>query len=202
MYYGHNPKFPDNFMWGASSAAWQVEGGVADGGRTPAIIDLNSKTKKPFADNTYAADHYHHYKEDVALMAECGFSSYRFSLSWSRIIPHADGKVNPEGIAFYNDLINELVAHNITPIVTLYHYDLPVWVDELGGWKSRDTVERFEHYCRAHDLPDQVKIWPSPPDRPGADLYFTGHLARLVDSSDTAGLLADMLREYGVTLTV
>ena len=93
MYYGHNPKFPDNFMWGASSAAWQVEGGVADGGRTPAIIDLNSKTKKPFADNTYAADHYHHYKEDVALMAECGFSSYRFSLSWSRIIPHADGKV-------------------------------------------------------------------------------------------------------------
>jgi 6-phospho-beta-glucosidase len=117
MYYGHNPKFPDNFMWGASSAAWQVEGGVADGGRTPAIIDLNSKTKKPFTDNTYAADHYHHYKEDVALMAECGFSSYRFSLSWSRIIPHADGKVNPEGIAFYNDLINELVAHNITPIV-------------------------------------------------------------------------------------
>ena len=137
MYYGHNPKFPDNFMWGASSAAWQVEGGVADGGRTPAIIDLNSKTKKPFADNTYAADHYHHYKEDVALMAECGFSSYRFSLSWSRIIPHADGKVNPEGIAFYNDLINELVAHNITPIVTLYHYDLPVWVDELGGWAVR-----------------------------------------------------------------
>ena len=74
MYYGHNPKFPDNFMWGASSAAWQVEGGVADGGRTPAIIDLNSKTKKPFADNTYAADHYHHYKEDVALMAESAVS--------------------------------------------------------------------------------------------------------------------------------
>ena len=163
MYYGHNPKFPDNFMWGASSAAWQVEGGVADGGRTPAIIDLNSKTKKPFADNTYAADHYHHYKEDVALMAECGFSSYRFSLSWSRIIPHADGKVNPEGIAFYNDLINELVAHNITPIVTLYHYDLPVWVDELGGWKSRDTVERFEHYCRVcfENFGDRVKYWLS-----------------------------------------
>ena len=163
MYYGHNPKFPDNFMWGASSAAWQVEGGVADGGRTPAIIDLNSKTKKPFADNTYAADHYHHYKEDVALMAECGFSSYRFSLSWSRIIPHADGKVNPEGIAFYNDLINELVAPNITPIVTLYHYDLPVWVDELGGWKSRDTVERFEHYCRVcfENFGDRVKYWLS-----------------------------------------
>ena len=163
MYYGHNPKFPDNFMWGASSAAWQVEGGVADGGRTPAIIDLNSKTKKPFTDNTYAADHYHHYKEDVALMAECGFSSYRFSLSWSRIIPHADGKVNPEGIAFYNDLINELVAHNITPIVTLYHYDLPVWVDELGGWKSRDTVERFEHYCRVcfENFGDRVKYWLS-----------------------------------------
>ena len=164
MYYGHNPQFPDNFMWGASSAAWQVEGGVADGGRTPAIIDLNSKTKKPYADNTYAADHYHHYKEDVALMAECGFSSYRFSISWSRIIPCSDGKVNPEGVAFYNDLINELVAHKITPIVTLYHYDLPVWVDEeLGGWKNRATVDAFEHYCRVcfENFGDRVKYWLS-----------------------------------------
>ena len=124
MYYKENPKFPEGFMWGASSAAWQVEGGVADGGRTPAMIDLNSKKKKPYADDSICADHYHRYKEDVALMAECGFSLYRFSISWSRIIPHSDGKVNPEGIAFYNDLINELVKNGITPIITLYHYDL------------------------------------------------------------------------------
>ena len=164
MYYKENPKFPEGFMWGASSAAWQVEGGVADGGRTPAMIDLNSKKKKPYADDSICADHYHRYKEDVALMAECGFSSYRFSISWSRIIPHSDGKVNPEGIAFYNDLINELVKNGITPIITLYHYDLPVWVfEELGGWKSRKTIDAFDHYVRTcfENFGDRVKYWLS-----------------------------------------
>lgn len=164
MYYDHAPRFPKGFFWGASSAAWQVEGGVAEGGRTPAIIDLNSKKKKPFADNTFAADHYHHYKEDVALMAECGFTSYRFSLSWSRIIPASDGKVNPEGIAFYNGLIDELKAHNIEPIVTLYHYDMPVWVDEeIGGWHTRKIIDAFDHYCRVcfENFGDRVKYWLS-----------------------------------------
>ena len=98
MKHNTNPVFPKNFFWGASSAAWQVEGATLEGGRTQSIIDLNSQTKKPFTDNSIAADHYHHYKEDVALMKECGFTSYRFSLSWSRIIPDADRKVNPEGI--------------------------------------------------------------------------------------------------------
>ncbi len=164
MYYDHNPKFPEGFFWGASSAAWQVEGGVGEGGRTPAIIDLNSKKKKPFADNTFAADHYHHYKEDVALMKECGFTSYRFSIAWSRIIPASDGKVNPDGVAFYNDLINELKAAGIEPIVTLYHYDMPVWVDEeLGGWHTRRIIDAFEHYCRVcfENFGDRVKYWLS-----------------------------------------
>ena len=164
MYYDHNPKFPEGFFWGASSAAWQVEGGVGEGGRTPAIIDLNSKKKKPFADNTFTADHYHHYKEDVALMKECGFTSYRFSIAWSRIIPASDGKVNPDGVAFYNDLINELKAAGIEPIVTLYHYDMPVWVDEeLGGWHTRRIIDAFEHYCRVcfESFGDRVKYWLS-----------------------------------------
>lgn len=164
MYYKDKPKFPDSFMWGASSAAWQVEGGVAEGGRTPAIIDLNSKKKAPYADNTIAADHYHRYKEDIALMKECGFSSYRFSISWSRIIPKEDGVTNLEGIAFYNDLINELVKNNITPIVTLYHYDMPVWVDEkLGGWKNREIIDAFDTYCRVcfESFGDRVKYWLS-----------------------------------------
>lgn len=164
MYYKKDPVFPADFLWGASSAAWQVEGGVAEGGRTPAIIDLNSKTKKPYADNSVTADHYHHVKEDVALMAECGFSSYRFSISWSRIIPRSDGEVNPEGVAFYNSLIDELVAHRITPIVTLYHYDMPVWVDEeLGGWHSRRVIDAFDHYVRVcfNAFGDRVKYWLS-----------------------------------------
>ncbi|MDY5166657.1 glycoside hydrolase family 1 protein [Dielma fastidiosa] len=164
MYYKEKPKFPDTFLWGASSAAWQVEGGVAEDGRTPAIIDLNSKKKKPYTDNSITADHYHHYKEDVALMAECGFSSYRFSISWSRIIPASDGVVNEKGIQFYNDLINELIRHHITPIITLYHYDMPVWVDEeLGGWRDRRIIDAFDHYVRVcfEAFGDRVKYWLS-----------------------------------------
>ena len=164
MYYKEEPRFPEGFLWGASSAAWQVEGGVDEDGRTPAIIDLNSKKKKPYADNSITADHYHHYKEDVALMAECGMSSYRFSLSWSRIIPAADRKVNPKGIAFYNDLINELVENGITPIVTLYHYDMPCWVDEkYGGWLDHKIIEEFDYYCRVcfENFGDRVKYWLS-----------------------------------------
>ena len=115
MNYQEKPGFPKNFMWGASSAAWQVEGAVNEDGRTPAIIDLNSQTKKPYADNSVAADHYHHYMEDVSLMAECGLSSYRFSISWSRIIPDESRRVNPKGIEFYNHLINALTTNHITP---------------------------------------------------------------------------------------
>lgn len=164
MHYSHQPKFPEGFMWGASSAAWQVEGATEEGGRSISAIDLNSKTKKPFADNSIAADHYHHFKEDVALMAECGFTSYRFSLAWPRIIPASDGKVNEEGVAFYNALIDELVANGIEPIVTLYHYDMPLWVEEeLGGWKSRKTIAAFEHYARVcfERFGDRVKYWLS-----------------------------------------
>ncbi|TDW25082.1 6-phospho-beta-glucosidase [Breznakia blatticola] len=162
MHYNHDPKFPEGFFWGASSAAWQAEGATKADGRTPAIIDLNSQKKKPFADNSIAADHYNHYKEDVALMAECGFTSYRFSLAWPRIIPHSDRKVNQAGIDFYNNLIDELLQYNITPIVTLYHYDMPVWVEEkCNGWLDRSIVDEFEYYskvCFEH-FGDRVKYW-------------------------------------------
>lgn len=164
MKHTNNPAFPKGFLWGASSAAWQVEGATLEGGRTQAIIDLNSQKKKPFADNSIAADHYHHYKEDVALMKECGFTSYRFSLSWSRIIPDASRKVNPEGIEFYNNLINELVNNGITPIVTLYHYDMPCWVDEkFGGWHNRAIIDEFAYYCKVcfENFGDRVKYWLS-----------------------------------------
>lgn len=164
MYYKHKPKFPEGFFWGASTAAWQCEGATTEGGRTPAIIDLNSQKKKPYADNSIASDHYHHYKEDVALMAEAGFKSYRFSIAWPRIIPHSDGKVNQEGIDFYNNLINELLKYGIEPIPTLYHYDMPVWVDEeLGGWRDRKVIDAFEHYAEVcfEAFGDRVKHWLS-----------------------------------------
>lgn len=164
MKYKENPVFPKNFFWGASSAAWQVEGATTEGGRTAAIIDLNSQTKYPYADNSVAADHYHHLKEDISLMKECGFTSYRFSLSWSRIIPAANRVINPVGIKFYNELIDGLIAAGITPIVTLYHYDMPCWVSELyNGWRDRGIVDEFDYYCRTcfENFGDRVKYWLS-----------------------------------------
>jgi 6-phospho-beta-glucosidase len=164
MEYKNDPIFPANFMWGASSSAWQVEGATAEDGRTPAIIDLNSQTKKPYADNSVASDHYHHFKEDVRLMKKAGFTSYRFSISWSRIYPDDSGRVNPLGIKFYNDLIDELVKSRIEPIVTLYHYDMPVWVDEkYHGWYGRGIIQAFDQYARTcfQEFGDRVKYWLS-----------------------------------------
>ena len=164
MYHKNDMTFPSDFLWGASSSAWQVEGATLEDGRSQSIIDLNSQTKKPYVDNSVATDHYHHYKEDVALMKECGFTSYRFSLSWSRIIPNADRKINEKGVEFYNNLINELIAANITPIVTLYHYDMPCWVDEkYGGWHDRKIIDEFAYYCEVcfREFGDRVKYWLS-----------------------------------------
>lgn len=164
MNHKENPVFPKNFFWGASSAAWQVEGAVNEDGRTPAVIDLNSQTKKPFADNSIASDHYHHYKEDVALMKEAGFTSYRFSIAWPRIYPDNSGVPNQKGIDFYNHLIDELKANGIEPIVTLYHYDMPVWVDkEYNGWYGRGIVDAFDQYVRTcfKEFGDRVKYWLS-----------------------------------------
>ena len=164
MYYKHHPVFPKGFLWGASTAAWQTEGAIEEDGKTLTIIDLNSRTKVPYADDSIASDHYHHFREDVALMKECGFTSYRFSLAWARIFPHADRRINEKGVAFYNALIDELVAAGITPIVTLYHYDMPCWVDEeYGGWWDRRIIDEFDFYARTcfRLFGDRVKYWLS-----------------------------------------
>lgn len=164
MYYKHDPVFPKGFLWGASSAAWQVEGAADEDGRSPSVIDLNSKRKKPFTDDSITADHYHHYKEDVALMKECGFTSYRFSISWPRLIPASDHKLNPKGVEFYNNLINALKEAGIEPIVTIYHYDMPLWVqEEIGGWGNRRMIDEFDFYARTcfRLFGDRVKYWLS-----------------------------------------
>lgn len=157
-----NFEFPKDFLWGASSAAWQVEGGANEGGRGESIIDLNSRTKKPFKDNSVASDHYHRYKEDIKLMKEAGFSSYRFSIAWPRIYPNDSKIPNQEGIDFYNDLINELINSEITPIITLYHYDMPVWIDKkYNGWYGRGIIDEFDRYVRTcfTEFGDRVKFW-------------------------------------------
>lgn len=153
--------FPKDFLWGAATAAPQIEGGYNEGGRTPSIWDIAPKTKIKNGENCHVAcDHYHRYKEDVALMQQLGLQSYRFSLSWSRIIPE-EGKVNPQGIAFYSNLIDALLQAGIEPLVTLYHWDLPVWVHKLGGWRSKQIVHHFTQYAKVvvDAFSDRVKYW-------------------------------------------
>jgi beta-glucosidase len=156
--------FPERFVWGTATASYQIEGAVAEGGRTPSIWDTFSHTPgKVFGGDTgdVAADHYHRYRDDVALMSELGVNSYRFSVSWSRVIPTGVGSLNPEGVDFYSRLVDELLERGITPALTLYHWDLPQELQDAGGWTSRDTAHRFADYASALAgvLGDRVNFW-------------------------------------------
>lgn len=160
-----NKRFPENFLWGASSSAYQVEGAAFEGGKKASqqdIINRDSFERFGFATADVTADQYHHYKEDVALMKEMNFSCYRFSLAWARIFPDGTGEPNPEGVKYYHDLIDELKRNGIEPIVTMYHYDCP-WalVEKYGGWLDRKIVKDFEYYARfiINEYKDKVKIW-------------------------------------------
>ena len=157
--------FPADFLWGAATSAYQVEGAAYEDGKKASqqdVINRENYEKYGFANADIASDHYHHFKEDVALMKEMGFTTYRFSISWSRVFPEGTGDVNEKGIQFYRDLIAELKANGIEPIVTLYHYDLP-WalVEKYDGWISRQVVADFEYYARyiIEEFKDQVKYW-------------------------------------------
>lgn len=154
-------KFTDHFLWGASTSAFQVEGGYNEGGRGLATTDVQ-KVPEGTADTKVAADHYHHWKEDVALMAELGLKAYRMSFSWSRIMPDETLKPNEEGLAFYDQLIDALLENNIEPLVTLYHFECPqALVEAFGGWKSRKMVDAYAAYaevCFRH-FKGRVKTW-------------------------------------------
>ncbi|RRK09201.1 glycoside hydrolase family 1 protein, partial [Lactiplantibacillus garii] len=152
MYYQNLTKFPKGFLWGAASAAYQIEGAWDEDNKGPSIWDQFAKIPgKTFngTNGNVAIDHYHHYKEDVRLMSEMGLKAYRFSIAWSRIIPDGDGEVNIAGLEFYDSLINELLKHHIQPVITLYHWDIPAALqDKYGGWESRQVISAFEKYCR------------------------------------------------------
>ena len=156
-------KFPEKFLWGAATASYQIEGAAGEDGKGANIWDVFSHMPgnvKNMENGDIACDHYHRMEEDVKLMKELGLKSYRFSLSWSRIIPE-EGKINEKGIAFYNALIDELLAVDIEPLITLYHWDLPVWMDKKGGWKTLEIRERFLEYATAavDAFSDRVKYW-------------------------------------------
>lgn len=140
--------FPNHFLWGSASAAYQIEGAWKEDGKGLSVWDVFTKIPgKTFkgSNGDIAVDHYHRFKEDVALMAEMGLKAYRFSVSWPRIFPQGRGEVNEAGLRFYDDLINELLAHDIEPVLTLYHWDLPqALMDEYGGFESRRIIEDFK----------------------------------------------------------
>ena len=143
----NDTKFPAGFLWGASTSAFQVEGGYDEGGKGVATTDLGAR-RPGVADNKVAADHYHHWKEDVDLMAELGLKVYRMGFSWSRIMPDASGKPNPEGLAFYDRLIDYLLEKGIEPLVTLYHFECPqALVDAFGGWLDRRMIDAYLQYA-------------------------------------------------------
>jgi len=155
--------FPAGFLWGAATAAYQVEGAAREGGRGESIWDVFCRVPGAVADahnGDVACDHYHRTGEDIALMKDLNLAAYRFSISWARCMP--DGVTpNPEGIAFYSRLVDQLLDAGITPWVTLYHWDLPQALEEKGGWAARETAERFAAYAALmHEaLGDRVRIW-------------------------------------------
>ncbi|CDM68214.1 6-phospho-beta-glucosidase [Clostridium bornimense] len=155
--------FPENFLWGASSSAFQIEGAWDEDGKGLTVADYNSFRKSHIqADTKVASDFYHNYEEDIDLMKELGMKTYRFSLSWARIIPDGEGEVNRKGIEFYNKVINKLIKNGIEPFVTLYHFDLPfALVEKYNGWESRKTVEAFHRYAKIcfKEFGDRVKYW-------------------------------------------
>jgi beta-glucosidase len=156
--------FPPGFVFGVATAAYQIEGAVDEDGRGPSIWDTFAHTPgriKNADTGDVACDHYHRYREDVALIAGLGAGGYRFSIGWPRLQPGGRGPVNPAGASFYDRLTDELLAHGISPFVTLYHWDLPQELEDDGGWLNRATAERFADYAElAYGvLGDRVTSW-------------------------------------------
>ncbi|MBS7630633.1 beta-glucosidase [Candidatus Bathyarchaeota archaeon] len=157
--------FPQGFLLGTASSAYQIEGASSEGGRGQSIWDVFSHSQGKIEDGTngdIACDHYHRWREDVELMKSLGVNAYRFSISWSRVLPKGRGEVNEEGLRFYSNLVDALLESKITPFVTLYHFDLPQKLqEEGGGWLRREIVEDFVEFAEvvSTELGDRVKYW-------------------------------------------
>jgi beta-glucosidase len=172
-------QFPSNFMWGAATAAYQIEGAWNEDGRGESIWDRFSHTPGRIEHGhtgDVACDHYHRWREDIGLMKKLGLRAYRFSISWPRIFPDGRGRFNPPGMEFYDRLVDGLLEANIEPFLTLYHWDLPQALQDRGGWASRDTCSSFADYAAVmvKYLGDRVKYWATF-NEPGV-VAFNGNL--------------------------
>ncbi|WP_327070382.1 glycoside hydrolase family 1 protein [Kitasatospora sp. NBC_01302] len=156
--------FPSDFLWGAATSAYQIEGAAQEDGRTPSIWDTFCRTPGKVLggeSGDRAADHYHRYREDVALLSRLNLGAYRFSVSWPRVQPTGRGPAAQRGLDFYRRLTDELLAAGIRPVVSLYHWDLPQELEDQGGWPARDTAERFGEFAAlvAGAIGDRAGIW-------------------------------------------
>jgi beta-glucosidase len=159
-----NREFPEGFFWGMATSSYQIEGAANEDGKGRSIWDTYAHTKGKIQDGStgdVANDHYHRYKEDVALMKDMGAKAYRFSIAWPRIFPTGIGQPNAKGLDFYNRLVDEMLAAGIAPFATLYHWDLPQALQDKGGWQNRDTVQAFADYAgyMAEKLSDRVRYF-------------------------------------------
>lgn len=157
-------RFPEGFLWGVATASYQIEGSWDKDGEGVSIWDTFSHTQGKIIDGStgdVACDHYRRWREDIALMKELNVKAYRFSIAWTRIIPQGAGPVNPKGLDFYDRLVDGLLEAGIKPFVTLYHWDLPQALQDIGGWANRDVAYYFADYAAAvaHRLGDRVKHW-------------------------------------------
>jgi beta-glucosidase len=156
--------FPGNFLWGVAAASYQIEGAVDEDGRGPSTWDTFCATPGKVLNGdtgSVATDHYHRYREDVALMKDLGVGAYRFSIAWPRIVPTGSGPANPAGLDFYDRLVDELLAAGIAPVATLFHWDTPQPLEDDGGWLNRDITHRFADYATlvGERLGDRVRMW-------------------------------------------
>jgi beta-glucosidase len=218
-------RFPANFRWGTATSSYQIEGAVGEDGRGPSIWDTFCRRPGAIADGTNgdtACDHYHRYRDDVALMAGLGVHDYRFSIAWPRVQPTGSGPVNPAGLDFYSRLVDTLLEHDIRPLVTLYHWDLPQALQDSGGWLRRDTAARFAEYAGlvAERLGDRVPAfttlnepWCSaflgyasgrhaPGGQRAPDGYRAAHHLLLAHGWGASALRSVLPRDRQVSLTV
>ncbi|MFG1917915.1 GH1 family beta-glucosidase [Micromonospora sp. NPDC048898] len=194
-------RFPANFGWGAATSAYQIEGAAKEDGRGESVWDTFSRVPGSTRNGDtgdVAADHYHRYTEDLDLMRDLGLRSYRFSISWPRIQPDGTGVPNQRGLDFYRRLIDGLHDRGITPMATLFHWDLPQALQDAGGWESRDTAHRFADYADVvfRALGDRVPVWLTinEPKTVVQNGYLTGHHAPGRQDPDAAYLVAHHLQ--------
>lgn len=198
--------FPKDFVWGVSTAAYQIEGAWNEDGKGLSIWDTFTHTPGKIVNNEtgdVSVDHYHRYKEDVALMKELGLDAYRFSVAWSRILPAGTGSINRAGLDFYDSLVDELLRKKIEPYVCLFHYDLPQALQDKGGWPNRDTALAFAEYAHVvtERLSDRVKVWftHNEPWVTAAAGYFDGsHAPGIKDPVATFKAMHHLLLSHGL----